>query len=79
MGAYEITREHVKRWVVNNAHVNNPYKRYWSAAVTIGYDYYGKGDTIEKAYNDMVEQIFTSPHIMSILKDFPSFIKIVKE
>jgi hypothetical protein len=78
MGAYQITREHVKRWVVNNAHVNNPNQEYWSAAVTIGYDYYGKGDTIEQAYNDMVEQIFTSPHIMAQLSEFDSFKKIVK-
>lgn len=78
MAVREIKREHVKRWVVNNAKVNNPYKKYWSAAVCIGYDYYGKGDTIEQAYNDMVEQIFTSPFIMCQLSDYPSFREIVK-
>lgn len=78
MAAYEITRAHVKRWVVNNAHVNNPYKKYWSAAVTIGYDYNGKGDTIEQAYNDLVEQIFKSPFIVAQLKDIKSFVEIVK-
>jgi hypothetical protein len=79
MGAYQITKEHVKRWVVNNAHVNNPYKKSWTAAVTIGYDYYGEGDTIEKAYNDMVDQIFKSPSIMAQLSEFDSFKKIVKQ
>ena len=69
----EIKRNHVKEWVVKHSVVNNPYKKYWSAAVTIGYDYFGKGDTIEQAYNDMVEQIFKSPHIMNIMKEFNSF------
>lgn len=79
MAVHEITRDHVKKWVVNNTKVNNPYKKYWSAAATIGgYDYYGKGDTIEKAYNDMTDQIMKSPHIMSHLKDVKSFVEIVK-
>src|SRR5690242_11150551 len=79
MGVYEITKDHVKQWVVRYSKVNNPHKKYWSAAVTIGYDYYGKGDTIEQAYNDMVTQIFTSPYIMSQLKDIKSFVEIVKQ
>jgi len=69
----EIKRNHVKEWVVNHSAVNNPHKKYWSAAVTIGYDYYGKGDTIEQAYNDMTDQIFKSPPIVNKLKEFDSF------
>ncbi len=79
MGAYEIKREHVKRWVVNESAVNNPYKKSWTAAITIGgYDYYGEGNTIEAAYEDMTNQIMKSPYIVSHLKDIKSFIKIVK-
>lgn len=77
MRSIELTRDHVKRWVVMNAHVNNPYKKYWSASVTIGYDYYGKGKTIEEAYNDMTDQIFKSPYIMAQLKDYKSFKKVI--
>jgi len=69
----EIKRNHVKEWVVKHSKVNNPFKKYWSAAVTIGYDHYGKGDTIEQAYNDMTDQIFKSPNMMNILKEFNSF------
>lgn len=79
MGAYLIKREHVKQWVVQNAHVNNPYKKYWSASVTLGYDYNGEGGTIEKAYNDLVDKIMKSPTIMATLKDVKSFVNIVKQ
>ncbi len=72
----EVTRQHVKAWVVNNAKVHNPYKKYWSAAVTIGYDYYGKGNTIERAYNDIVDKIMKSPFIMAQLVQFESFKEI---
>lgn len=74
----EVTRDHVKKWVVNHSHVNNPYKKYWSAAVTIGYDYYGKGDTIEQAYNDLTDYIMKSPYIVYQLVNIESFKKIVK-
>lgn len=72
----EVTRNHVKMWVVKTAHVNNPYKKSWTAAVTIGYDYYGEGSTIEQAYNDMVDQIMKSPYIMSQLVQIKSFKEI---
>ena len=72
----EIKRGHVKMWVVQTAHVNNPYKKSWTAAVTIGYDYYGEGDTIEQAYNDMTDQIFKSPPIMAKLAQINSFKEI---
>jgi len=79
MAVHEITKAHVKQWVVNNAAVNNPYKKkWWYAAVSIGYDYAGKGETIEKAYNDLVEQVVTSPFMMSqlyLIKVFEAILK----
>lgn len=75
----EVTRDHVKLWVVKYAHVNNPYKKkWWWASVTIGYDYAEKGETIEKAYNALVDHIFKTPFIMCKLSDIESFRKIVK-
>lgn len=78
MGTYLITRGHVKEWVVNRSKVTNPYKKYWSASVCLGYDYNGEGDTIEKAYNSLTDLIMKSPHIMAQLKDIKSFKDIVK-
>jgi len=75
----EVTRNHVKLWVVKKAKVNNPYKKSWTAAVTIGYDYYGEGETIEAAYNHMVEQIFTSPFLMSQLVQYKDFKEIWRQ
>lgn len=79
MGVYEITKDHVKQWVVKNAKVTNPYKKYWSASVSIGYDYNETGDTIERAYINLTDRIFKSPFIMSQLKDIKSFVEIVKK
>lgn len=50
-------------WIVKNSTVNNPYKKYWSAAITLGgADIYGKGDTIQAAYKDLYNQIESSEH-----------------
>lgn len=44
----------IKNWVVMKAAVINPYKKYWSASVTIcGMDVNGQGNSIEKAYCDL--------------------------
>ncbi len=77
MAAREIKKDHVKQWVVQNASVTNPYKKYWSASVTLGYDYAEQGDTIEKAYQALTDFIFKSPHVMCKLSDIESFRKIV--
>jgi hypothetical protein len=56
-----ITREQIKAWVVKKASVTNPYKKYWSASVTIGgMDVNETGDTIEKAYNALTDRLFNS-------------------
>jgi len=77
----EITKEEVKKWVVNNASITRPYKpgwkkilksdqRAWSASVTIGgMDINRIGDTIEEAYNSLTELIFNSKYH---LDNFPS-------
>jgi len=70
----EIERHHVKKWVVENSKVTNPYKKkWWYASVTIGYDYNEKGESIEKAYINLVELIFSTPFIMNQLKNYNSF------
>lgn len=52
-------------WIQKKGAVNNPYKKYWSVAVTLGgMDIYGKGDTIQRAYLALRSQIETSPHLM---------------
>lgn len=79
MGVYKIERGHVKQWVVKHSSVTNPYGKYWSASVTLGYDYNGEGDTIEKAYNDLTDRIMGSVHIMCGLSDLNSFREIVKQ
>lgn len=80
MAVREVKRDHVKTWVVKTAGVTNPYKKkWWWASVTIGYDYAERGETIEKAYNALVDKIFTSPFIMCQLSDIESFRKIVKQ
>lgn len=73
----EITKQHIKLWVVKTASVNNPHKKkWWYASVTIGYDYAEKGETIEVAYTALADRIYKSPHIVAQLKDFPSFKEI---
>jgi len=67
----------VKRWVVLNSGVTNPYKRkLWYASVTIGYDYNGQGLSIEAAYNDLTEKIFNSAYILNQLIKYKSFINL---
>lgn len=40
------------------AAITNPYKKYWSASVTIcGMDVNGQGSTIEKAYCDLASNL----------------------
>lgn len=78
MGAYIITREHIKRFVVKNAGINKPYDREWNCFITIGYDYNETGKTIEEAYNKMTDRIYGSTHIMVQLKDNESLKQIVK-
>lgn len=79
MGAYIIKKEHVKKWVVNNATVTNPYsKELWYACVTLGYDYSESGTSIEKAYNALTEMIYKTPIAMAHLSDIKSFKEIVK-
>ena len=79
MAIREITKQHVKTWVVQKAGVTNPYKKkWWYASVTIGYDYAEKGETIEQAYNALTDMIFKSPFIMAQLSDINSFREIVK-
>lgn len=80
MSARVITKEHVKKWVVNHSSITNPHKKeWWYCGVTLGYDYAEKGKTIEQAYNAMVDFIFKSPFVMCKLSDCESFRKIVKE
>jgi hypothetical protein len=55
-----MTREQIKLWVVKMASVTNPYKKYWSASVTLGLDINGTGSSIEKAYNSLTDRIFNS-------------------
>ncbi len=79
MSVNQVTKDYVKSWVVKNAKVTNPYrKKWWYASVTIGYDYNEKGETIERAYQNLADFIFKSPFIMCQLSDFESFRKIVK-
>lgn len=68
-----MERDRIKQWVVMKSKVNNPYGKYFSAAVTLGMDIYGEGDTIEKAYNDLTDQIFNSPYKTEILANSTSF------
>jgi len=78
MKATQITREHVKKYVVQHARVTNPYKKeLWWASVTLGYDYAESGKTIEQAYNALTDKIFKSPTIMMTLSDLKSFRKII--
>lgn len=73
----EVTKKHVKMWVVANAKVTNPYKReWWYASVSIGYDYSKKGETIEKAYQALTDHIFKTPFIMAQLTGYKSFKEI---
>lgn len=55
----------VKIWVVMKASVTNPYKKYWSASVTLGNDVNGTGNTIEKAYKNLTKKIWESPYLFS--------------
>lgn len=51
-------------WIVKKSAVNNPYKKYWSAAVTLGgIDIYGKGSTIQAAYKALYKKIESSQHL----------------
>lgn len=50
-------------WIVRKAAVTNPYKKYWSASVTLGSDINGIGDTIQKAYEDLYKQISESEYL----------------
>ena len=73
----EVLKSKVKKWVVLNSGVTNPYKRkFWYASVTIGYDYNGKGISIEAAYNDLTEKIFNSTYILNQLIKYKSFINL---
>lgn len=78
MGAYVIQRSHVKQWVVLHSKVTNPNKKYFSASVTISYDYNGEGDTIEKAYEALTDRIYKSKSIMYKICQIRSFKDIVK-
>jgi hypothetical protein len=60
-----ITRDQIKLWVVKTASVTNPYKKHWSASVTLGMDVNGTGSTIEKAYNALTDRIFKSSYFKS--------------
>lgn len=41
-------------WIVKNAAVTYPYKKYWSASVTLGgCDINGTGNTIQRAYENL--------------------------
>lgn len=52
-------------WIQKKGAVNNPNKKYWSVAITLGgMDIYGKADTIQKAYIDLRTQIENSTHLM---------------
>lgn len=57
----------IKAWVVQTSTVTNPYKRYWSASVTLHMDINGTGDTIEKAYLSLTKLIYTSPYYKTLI------------
>lgn len=58
MSVKELTRDQVKRWVVNNASLTNPNKGWWYASVTIGgYDYNERGELAEQAYDNLTNYI----------------------
>lgn len=45
-------------WIVQKAAVTYPYKKYWSASVTLGgTDVNGEGATIQKAYRALQTKI----------------------
>lgn len=53
----------IKYLVVMHANVTYPYKKYWSASLTIGgYDANGTGHTIEEAYINLAIMIKSSQH-----------------
>jgi hypothetical protein len=83
-GEMSTFRERVKKWVVANAGITQPYKpdwrtrpkhdqRHWSASTTLGYDIYQTGDTIEQAYNNLADFICSSKHYSGYLSKMPSF------
>jgi hypothetical protein len=48
-------------WIVMGSAVTCPYRKYWSASVTLaGMDINGTGDTIQKAYKNLQDQIESS-------------------
>lgn len=58
-------REKIRQWVVKKAAVTNPYKKYWSASVTLGgMDINGQGATIEKAYQGLTDIIENSKYYL---------------
>lgn len=61
------TREQVRVWVVMNAGYTNPYKKYWSAYTSLGYDINGTGPTLEKAYQALTDEIYNSKYWMEQL------------
>lgn len=64
----------IKRWVVLNSIVTNPYKKHWSASITLdGYDYNETGKTIEAAYYALAERICNSPYMWEQLQKLTSF------
>lgn len=65
-----MTREQIKLWVVKTASVTNPYKKYWSASVTLGMDVNGTGSTIERAYNALTDRIFNSKYFKEVLSKY---------
>lgn len=63
MNTYNKEQQEIKQWVVKKATVTNPYKKYWSASVTLGgMDINGEGDTIEKAYQMLTAFIAASKY-----------------
>lgn len=64
-----LSEEQIKLWVTLKSHLTNPYKKYWSASVTLGgMDVNGTGNTIEKAYISLTKRITESPYLSKALQ-----------
>jgi hypothetical protein len=64
------TFDTIKNWVVMKASVTNPYKKYWSASVTIfGMDVNGIGSTIEKAYCDLTANLMLNREYRTVIEN----------
>jgi hypothetical protein len=65
-----MTTMDIKGWVVQKASVTMPRKDEWSASVTLGgMDINGIGETVEKAYNELVSFIKQSPYYSTKLQE----------